>query len=50
MCAGCSQRAIAASMLAGVTPQHSNPPIGLPNSYDEVRRAIDELAAPVTEV
>jgi threonine synthase len=36
--------------LAGVTPRHSNPPVELPNSYDAVRRAIDELAAPVGEI
>jgi len=33
--------------LAGVTPHYPNPPVDLPNSYDAVRRAIDELAAPV---
>ena len=33
--------------LAGVTPRYPNPPVELPNSYDAVRRAIDELAAPV---
>ncbi len=31
--------------LAGVTPQHANPPVELPNDYDAVRRAIDHLAA-----
>jgi threonine synthase len=38
------------STLAGVTPQYPNPPVELPNSYDAVRRAIDELAAPVSKV
>ena len=33
--------------LAGVSPRYPNPPVELPNSYDAVRRAIDELAAPV---
>ena len=32
--------------LAGVTPRYANPPMELPNGYDAVRRAIDELAAP----
>jgi threonine synthase len=36
--------------LAGVTPRYPNPPVELPNSYDAVRRAIDELAAPVAGV
>ena len=36
--------------LAGVTPPYPNPPLELPNSYDAVRRAIDELAAPVRGV
>jgi threonine synthase len=31
--------------LAGVTPQHANPPVELPNDYDAVRRAIDGVAA-----
>jgi threonine synthase len=35
--------------LAGVTPRYPNPPLELPNSYDAVRRAIDELAVPVGE-
>jgi threonine synthase len=35
--------------LAGVTARYPNPPIELPDSYDAVRRAIDELAAPVGE-
>jgi threonine synthase len=30
--------------LAGITPQHANPPVELPNDYDAVRRAIDRLA------
>jgi threonine synthase len=32
--------------LAGVTPRFANPPLELPNSYDAVRSAIDQLAAP----
>jgi threonine synthase len=31
--------------LAGVTPRHANPPVELPNDYDAVRRAIDQVAA-----
>jgi threonine synthase len=31
--------------LAGITPQHANPPVELPNDYDAVRRAIDGVAA-----
>jgi threonine synthase len=33
--------------LAGVRGRYANPPVELPNSYDAVRRAIDQLAAPV---
>jgi threonine synthase len=33
--------------LEGVTSRYANPPVELPNSYDAVRRAIDELAEPV---
>jgi len=32
--------------LAGVVPRYANPPIELPNNYDQVRRAIDHLVAP----
>ena len=32
--------------LQGVTPQHANPPVELPNDYDAVRRAIDRVAVP----
>ena len=39
-----------ARTLAGVTPRYPNPPVELPNNYDAVRRAIDELAAPVSGV
>ena len=31
--------------LSGVTPRHANPPVELPNDYDDVRSAIDHLAA-----
>jgi threonine synthase len=33
--------------LSGVTPRHANPPVELPNDYDQVRRALDRLQAPV---
>jgi len=36
--------------LAGVSPWHANPPVELPNSYDAVRHAIDEVAAPLSGV
>jgi threonine synthase len=32
--------------LAGVPARHANPPIELPNDYDQVRRAVDHLVAP----
>jgi threonine synthase len=32
--------------LAGVRPRYPNPPMELPNNYDDVRRAIDDLVAP----
>ena len=35
-----------ASQLAGVTPRYANPPIELPNDYDQVRRAVDHIVAP----
>ena len=30
--------------LAGVTPRHANPPVELPNDYDAVRRAIENVS------
>lgn len=32
--------------LAGVAARHANPPVELPNDFDAVRRAIDQVAAP----
>jgi threonine synthase len=33
--------------LSGVTPRHANPPVELPDDYDQVRRALDRLQSPV---
>jgi threonine synthase len=33
--------------LSGITPRHANPPVELPDDYDQVRRALDRLQAPV---
>jgi threonine synthase len=33
--------------LSGVTPRYANPPVELPDDYDQVRRALDRLQAPV---
>ena len=38
------------STLTGVSPRYANPPLELPNSYDAVRKAIDQLAVPVAGV
>ena len=32
--------------LAGVAARHANPPVELPNDFDSVRRAIEQVAAP----
>jgi threonine synthase len=32
--------------LAGVAARHANPPVELPNDFDAVRRAIEQVAAP----
>jgi threonine synthase len=32
--------------LAGVAAKHANPPVDLPNDFDAVRRAIDQVAVP----
>ena len=32
--------------LAGIAARHANPPVELPNDFDAVRRAIDQVAAP----
>jgi threonine synthase len=32
--------------LAGVAARYANPPLELPNDYDQVRRAVDHLVAP----
>jgi len=36
-----------ANRLDGVMPRYANPPIELPNDYDQVRRAVDHLVAPM---
>jgi threonine synthase len=33
--------------LGGIAPRHANPPVELPDDYDAVRRAVEQLSTAV---